>query len=153
MEEKENKQLLIADLEKRKRNKDGIPYNNRELSWLDFNLRVLEEAMEHENPIMERVNFLSITASNLDEFFMVRVAGVLDQVHQGLKKKDFSGNTPKELFEKLSEKIHNFVRKQYSCLSRSSSGSSRGWFGISTREVFEDFKSPAKKPKRNAAAK
>ena len=119
MEEKENKQLLIADLEKRKRNKDGIPYNNRELSWLDFNLRVLEEAMEHENPIMERVNFLSITASNLDEFFMVRVAGVLDQVHQGLKKKDFSGNTPKELFEKLSEKIHNFVRKQYSCLSRS----------------------------------
>ena len=109
----------MVNLEKRKKGKSDIPYNNRELSWMDFNLRVLEEAMEHENPIMERVNFLSITASNLDEFFMVRVAGVLDQIHQGLKKKDFSGNTPKELFEKLSEKIHTFVKKQYSCLSRS----------------------------------
>lgn len=105
--------------EKNKKHKEHIPYNNRELSWLDFNFRVLEEAMEHDNPVMERVNFLAITASNLDEFFMVRVAGVLDQVHQGLKKQDPSGLTPQELFDKLAEKIHYFVKKQYSCLSRS----------------------------------
>lgn len=104
---------------KYKKHKEQFPYNNRELSWLDFNFRVLEEAMEHENPVMERVNFLAITASNLDEFFMVRVAGVLDQIHQGLKKQDPSGYTPQELFDKLSEKIHLLAKKQYSCLSRS----------------------------------
>lgn len=96
-----------------------FPYNNRELSWLDFNMRVLEEAMEHENPVLERVKFLAITASNLDEFFMVRVAGVLDQIHEGVKKQDPSGNTPTQLFYKLAEKIHKFTKKQYSCLSRS----------------------------------
>ena len=105
--------------DKNKKHKDHIPYNNRELSWLDFNFRVLEEAMEHENPVMERVNFLAITASNLDEFFMVRVAGVLDRVHQGIKKPDPSGYTPQELFDKLAEKIHYLAKKQYSCLSRS----------------------------------
>lgn len=105
--------------EKQKKHKEYFPYNNRELSWLDFNFRVLEEAMEHENPVMERVNFLAITASNLDEFFMVRVAGVLDQIHQGLKKPDPSGYTPQELFDKLAEKIHYLAKKQYSCLSRS----------------------------------
>lgn len=104
---------------KHKEHKEQFPYNNRELSWLDFNFRVLEEAMEHENPVMERVNFLAITASNLDEFFMVRVAGVLDQIHQGLKKQDPSGYTPQELFDKLSEKIHLLAKRQYSCLSRS----------------------------------
>ena len=61
-----------------------MPYTNRELSWVDFNARVLEEAFKKTNPIMERCNFLSITASNLDEFFMVRVAGVLDQIHQAV---------------------------------------------------------------------
>ena len=117
--EKTGKKKMASKSEKRKKVKEYIPYNNRELSWLDFNFRVLEEAMEHENPVMERVNFLSITASNLDEFFMVRVAGVLDQVHQGLKKQDPSGYTPKELLVKLAEKIHYFAKRQYSCLSHS----------------------------------
>ncbi|MEE0061584.1 MAG: polyphosphate kinase 1, partial [Acutalibacteraceae bacterium] len=117
--EKNVEKTVEKATEKTKKHKEHIPYNNRELSWLDFNFRVLEEAMEHENPVMERVNFLAITASNLDEFFMVRVAGVLDQVHQGLKKQDPSGYTPQELFDKLAEKIHYLVKKQYSCLSRS----------------------------------
>ncbi|MEE1057158.1 MAG: RNA degradosome polyphosphate kinase [Acutalibacteraceae bacterium] len=119
VEQQEDKNIKTEKAEKAKKHKEHIPYNNRELSWLDFNFRVLEEAMEHENPVMERVNFLAITASNLDEFFMVRVAGVLDQIHQGLKKQDPSGYTPKELFDKLADKIHYLAKKQYSCLSRS----------------------------------
>ena len=95
------------------------PYHNRELSWLDFNFRVLEEAFEKENPIMERLNFLSITASNLDEFFMVRVAGVMEQIYSKYTKPDDSGLTPQELMARLSEKIHAFAEKQYSCLHRS----------------------------------
>lgn len=98
---------------------DNFPYNNRELSWIDFNKRVLEEAIKKENPIMERCNFLSITASNLDEFFMVRVAGVLDQIHHGVKSKDPSGLTPKEVMNRLSEKIHDFAKRQYICYNRS----------------------------------
>ncbi len=97
----------------------NMPYNNRELSWIDFNKRVLEEAVKKDNPIMERCNFLSITASNLDEFFMVRVAGVLDRIHHGTKTPDASGLTPKEVMRFLSEKIHDFAKKQYNCYNRS----------------------------------
>ena len=96
-----------------------LPYLNRELSWLDFNSRVLEEAFEKENPIMERAKFLSITESNLDEFFMVRVAGVMDKMHSKADDKDASGMTCAQLFPELTAKIHRFVKKQYSCLHRS----------------------------------
>lgn len=96
-----------------------IPYYNRELSWVDFNARVLDEACRKDNPILERVKFLAITASNLDEFFMVRVAGVMEQIHSEYNEPDPSGITPKELFNKLSDKIHDFTDKQYSCLNRS----------------------------------
>lgn len=97
----------------------NMPYNNRELSWIDFNNRVLEEAVKKDNPIMERCNFLSITASNLDEFFMVRVAGVLDRIHHGTKTTDASGLTPSQIMKRLSEKIHEFARRQYDCYNRS----------------------------------
>ncbi len=96
-----------------------FPYHNRELSWMDFNARVLEEAHEKENPIFERLKFLAITASNLDEFFMVRVAGLLDQIHSNYKGKDPAGMTAQEQMEALSEKIHAFSLQQYSCLKRS----------------------------------
>ncbi len=96
-----------------------FPYNNRQISWMDFNSRVMEEAFEKENPVMERVNFLSITASNLDEFIMVRVAGVLDQIEHGTKENDLSGLSPKQQYARLSEKIHEFSEKQYSCLNHS----------------------------------
>ena len=114
----------------------NMPYNNRELSWMDFNKRVLEEATKKDNPIMERCNFLSITASNLDEFFMVRVAGVLDQIHHGVKSKDASGLTPAEVMSRLSEKIHDFAKKQYSCYNRSIIPSLRA-NGITFKNVEE----------------
>lgn len=96
-----------------------VPYHNRELSWMDFNIRVLEEAMKKENPLMERLRFLAITGSNLDEFFMVRVAGVKAQIKSGYKKPDASGLTPEKLIVQLEEKIHSFMERQYTCLYRS----------------------------------
>ncbi len=99
--------------------KPKFPYINRELSWMDFNARVLEEALEKENPIMERVRFLSITSSNLDEFFMVRVSGVKAQINSNYEGEDPSGLTPAKLLPLLTEKIRTFTERQYSCLHRS----------------------------------
>lgn len=96
-----------------------MPYYNRELSWMDFNARVLEEATRKENPLMERLRFLAITGSNLDEFFMVRVAGVKAQVNSNYKPKNSFDLAPEELLHELEEKAHRFMEKQYSCLHRS----------------------------------
>lgn len=105
----------MSDKENRKFKK--IPFINRELSWLAFNERVLEEAYEHENPMLERVKFLAITASNLDEFFMVRVAGIREQARVGLRKTTPDGMTPAEQLKEISVRAHEFVKKQYNCLS------------------------------------
>lgn len=100
-------------------NQKHIPYNNRELSWLDFNYRVLDEAFRKDNPILERVKFLAISASNLDEFFMVRVAGIMEQVNSNYKKKDPSGLSPKQQLAQINEKTRDFLNKQYQCLKKS----------------------------------
>ncbi|KRN27930.1 polyphosphate kinase [Lactobacillus selangorensis] len=92
---------------------------NRELSWVDFNDRVLEEARDRDNPLLERVKFLGITQSNLDEFFNVRVASLKKMESVGYEKPDASGMTPKQQLEGLSEKIHLQTDKQYTTLNRS----------------------------------
>ena len=92
---------------------------NREFSWLEFNRRVLGEARDREVPLFERLKFLGITASNIDEFFMVRVASLKDMVHAEYRKKDIAGLTPKKQLELISDLTHQFVSTQYSTLNRS----------------------------------
>ena len=94
-------------------------YTNRELSWLLFDKRVLDEARDRNNPLFERLKFLSITASNLDEFFMIRVASLKDMVHAGYKKKDIAGMTVKEQLSAVIEETHRLVQQQYSVYNRS----------------------------------
>lgn len=94
-------------------------YRNRELSWIQFNYRVLEEARDKSLPLFERLKFLSITASNLDEFFMVRVASLKDMVHAEYKKPDIAGMTPEEQLSAIGEELHGFVNLQYSTYNRS----------------------------------
>ena len=94
-------------------------YRNRELSWIDFDIRVLEEARDKSIPLLERFKFLSITASNLDEFFMIRVASLKDMVHAGYKKPDIAGMTPQEQLDAISPKTHQLVQAQYNTYNRS----------------------------------
>ncbi|MCR5734070.1 MAG: RNA degradosome polyphosphate kinase [Lachnospiraceae bacterium] len=94
-------------------------YYNRELSWLLFDERILGEARDKTNPLFERLKFLSITASNLDEFFMIRVASLKDMLNAGYKKPDISGMTPKKQLEELNKDTHRLVDQQYSTLMRS----------------------------------
>ena len=93
-------------------------YVNREMSWLEFNYRVLGEARDKTTPLFERLKFLSITASNLDEFFMVRVASLKDMVHAGYKKPDIAGLTASEQLELIGKKTHELVDDQYKTYNR-----------------------------------
>ena len=94
-------------------------YTNREMSWVLFDNRVLSEAKDKKIPLFERLKFLSITSSNLDEFFMVRVASLKDMVNAGYTKKDISGKTPSEQLAMLDKATHELVRSQYSTYKRS----------------------------------
>lgn len=88
-------------------------YENRELSWIKFNERVLSEAEDRDNPLFERLKFLSISASNLDEFIMVRVASLIDMEKAGIDTVDISGMSPKEQRKAINSRLHAFVQKQY----------------------------------------
>ena len=89
-------------------------YNNRELSWLDFNERVLMQAADETVPLCERLKFLAIHSANLDEFFMIRVAGLKDLVSAGYKEKDISGFSPSEALNEISIRVHKQDEKSAS---------------------------------------
>ena len=93
-------------------------FTNRELSWLDFNSRVLGEAIDESVPLLERLKFISIVSSNLDEFFMVRIAGLKEQLAAGFIKRDASGLTPSQQLKAASAKIHDIVSIQNRCYKK-----------------------------------
>lgn len=106
-------------MEKKKDFKNPEYYENRELSWLKFDERVLEEARDKSIPLLERLKFLSITSSNLDEFFMVRVASLRDMVHANYRKTDIAGMTAQEQLDAINERTRELVNLQYSTYNRS----------------------------------
>src|ERR1700761_7331660 len=87
----------------------------RDESWLNFNRRVLEEAQDPTNPLLERVKFLAITASNLDEFVEIRVAGIMQRIEDGYTEPGFDGLTPQQTLDLVVADLHEFVRDQYRC--------------------------------------
>lgn len=91
-------------------------YFNRELSWIDFNLRVLEEALDQQNPLLERVKFLAIFASNLDEFFMIRVSGVKQQIAAGVQKESPDGMTPTEQLAAIRRTLPPIIEQETNLL-------------------------------------
>src|SRR5918999_1043880 len=90
---------------------DPSLYENRELSWLDFNERVLELAEDESMPLLERAKFLAIYQSNLDEFFMVRVAGVHDQVDAGVDTPGSDGLAPSETIDRIADRVLELGRR------------------------------------------
>jgi len=97
---------------------DSRFYFNRHQSWLAFNRRVLEEALDETNPLLERVKFLAITASNLDEFVEVRLSGLLQQVEHGLQETGPDGLSAQEQLQRISVELHEFVGEQYECWNK-----------------------------------
>lgn len=88
-------------------------YLNRDLSWIEFNWRVLEEAQDTATPLLERVKFLSIVSTNMDEFMSVRFAGIMDQLKAGYLKKDFTGYIPSGLIKRITKRTSRMVAEQY----------------------------------------
>ncbi len=109
----------MADKKGSKELKKPSNYVNRELSWLEFNYRILGEAKDKNIRPFERIKFLGITASNLDEFFMVRVASLMDMVHAGYDKPDIAGMSPKKQLEEIIPKTKAFMSSQYVTYNRS----------------------------------
>lgn len=109
----------MTNAKNKKKFTDPSYYANRELSWLDFNDRCLDEARNPDEPLLERANFLGITQSNVDEFYMVRVASLSKLVAAGVKSHDASGLTPLEQLTAINHKEHEVVEKRYSTYSRS----------------------------------
>src|SRR5689334_21376676 len=89
---------------------------NRELSWIEFNRRVLEEARDASQPLLERLKFLSIFSTNLDEFFMVRVSGLMEELEERVTQASPDGLTPAEQLKAISEQLRPLVEEQSRCL-------------------------------------
>ena len=108
-------------MKEKEKNVFGKPeyFENRELSWIQFNKRILLEAKDKNNPLFERMKFLSITASNLDEFFMIRIASLIDMWHAGYKKTDIAGMTPYEQLAQIIPEAKAFMSEQYKVFNRS----------------------------------
>ena len=108
-------------MEKEKKNEFHLPeyYENRELSWLKFDARVLNEAKDKSIPLLERLKFVSITSSNMDEFFMVRVASLKDMVHADYRKRDIAGMTASEQLDRINTATRKLVESQYNTYNRS----------------------------------
>src|SRR3989475_6193609 len=92
---------------------------NRELSWLEFNQRVLDEALDGRNPLLERLKFFCIVSSNLDEFFEVRVAGIKQQIESDTVERSMDGLTSSETFKAVTKRIRRMVADQYACWRQS----------------------------------
>src|SRR4026209_1673705 len=94
-----------------------VKFFSRELSWLEFNQRVLDEARDESLPLLERLKFLAITSSNLDEFFMVRVGGLRVLVEQQIATPDAAGMTPVEQLAAIGARAHEMVAQQQACFA------------------------------------
>ncbi|MGD9782206.1 MAG: polyphosphate kinase 1 [Kiritimatiellia bacterium] len=103
---------------KEKKSKEETPFLNRELSWIEFDFRVLRQAEDASLPPLERLKFAAITASNADEFFMVRVGGLKMLQRQGGERPDPAGLTPSEQLAEISARMHGLVERQHACLAK-----------------------------------
>src|SRR5215468_10154141 len=92
-----------------------VQFINRELSWLEFNQRVLDEALDAQNPLLERVKFFCIVSSNLDEFFEVRVAGLKQQIESDVVERSTDGLIASEIFRAITRRVRRMVQDQYAC--------------------------------------
>ena len=115
---KSSKKTVIK-LKKPEQMKPGDKFYNRELSWLEFNNRILHEARDTKNPLLERLNFLAITASNLDEFYIVRVASLRDMASVNFEERDIAGLTVNEQLSLIDDKTRKLMHLMYSTYTRS----------------------------------
>jgi len=117
-------------------------FNGRDHSWMQFNRRVLEEAEDATNPLLERVKFLAITASNLDEYVEIRQAGLMQRIEDGYEERGFDGLRPDESLASLTTEIHSFVAAQYHCwnellLPSCAKTASGCWNGMNSQKTSE----------------
>src|ERR1700692_3303778 len=106
-------ELLRKDVLEANRFSDPGNFINRELSWLEFNRRVLEEAQDPTQPLIERIKFLSIFSSNLDEFFEIRVAGIKQQIESETSHLGPDGLSPTDTFNQIQKLAHELIETQY----------------------------------------
>src|SRR6266404_3869540 len=108
---------MVADVQSKSKMASFGPthFINRELSWLEFNQRVLDQALDPGNPLLERMKFFCIVSSNLDEFFEVRVAGIKQQIEAEVVERSMDGLTATESFRAITRRVRQMVGDQYRC--------------------------------------